>query len=184
MELKIRNMVCRHCVEALRRVLIELDFQPSEVELGRAVIAPAALTDAQLERLDRALAAEGFGRILTPEAELTERAKLVILDHLRREVCPLNLSACLENHLGVDYPAISRAFTATEGRTIEKYYIAQKVELVKELLLGGGLTLAEIADRAGYSSAAHLSRQFKAVTGLTTTQFLATRPGRSPINAI
>ncbi len=184
MILNIRNMVCRHCVQAVERLLSDIGIKPVSVELGRAVIDEQELTPAQLSALDKALTDEGFERILTPEAELTERAKHVILNHLRREECPLNLSACLERHLGTDYPSISRAFSATEGRTIEKYHIAQKVELVKELLLYGGLTLAEIADRAGYSSAAHLSRQFKSVTGMTTTQYLSSRPERSPLNMV
>ena len=84
----------------------------------------------------------------------------------------------------MSFDTISRMFSQLEGRTIEKYHIAQKVERVKELLAYGGRTLEEIADITGYSSASHLSRQFKAVTGLTPTQFVSTRGKRTPLDKV
>lgn len=184
MILKIRNMVCRHCVEALKRTLLDQGLHPLSVELGVAEIEEENLGDALLRCLDNALDAQGFSRIKSHDEEIAEKTKHVILDHLRRESCPLNLSACLEEHLQLDYPTISRAFQATEGRTIAKYYLYQRIEFVKELLQYGEKTLAEIADLTGFSSAAHLSRQFKAVTGLTTSQYIALRPSRKPLSNV
>ena len=84
-----------------------------------------------------------------------------------------HLPSCLADKLGVNYDHASRVFSRIEGRTIEKYQILQKIELVKELMGEPGMTLAEIADRAGYSSVAHLSRQFKGVTGMTPSAYMA-----------
>ncbi|MDE6135803.1 MAG: AraC family transcriptional regulator, partial [Muribaculaceae bacterium] len=82
------------------------------------------------------------------------------------------LSACIEEHLGQSYDTLSRLFSQREGRTIEKYHIALKIDYVKELLSLRNMTLAEIADMTGYSGAAHLSRQFKAVTGMTPGEYV------------
>jgi AraC-like DNA-binding protein len=83
----------------------------------------------------------------------------------------LNLSVLLASQLHKDYSYLSHLFSAVEGITIEKYWIAQKIEKVKELLVYDELTLSEIAFRMGYSSVAHLSAQFKKVTGLTPSHF-------------
>jgi AraC-like DNA-binding protein len=77
----------------------------------------------------------------------------------------------LSDKLNLDYPYLSSLFSELEGRTIEKYFISQKIERVKELLIYDELNLSEIADQMGYSSVAYLSNQFKKVTGLTPTQF-------------
>uniref|UniRef100_UPI00272ABCDB helix-turn-helix domain-containing protein n=1 Tax=uncultured Duncaniella sp. TaxID=2768039 RepID=UPI00272ABCDB len=92
--------------------------------------------------------------------------------HIREEGHNHNLSECLSRHLNVSYDTVSRVFSQKEGRTLEKYHIAQKVERVKELLQHNEYTLSEIADMVDYSSAAHLSRQFKSVTGMTPTEYL------------
>ena len=103
---------------------------------------------------------------------------------MRNHDCRFNLSACLQDHLNTDYGTLSKIFSATEGRTIEKYSIAQRVEFAKELLSYGEMTISEVADRAGYSSVAHLSRQFKTQTGMTPSQFQKLRPERTPLNEV
>lgn len=164
-------MVCRHCVATVRKALTEAGFDVRDVELGRAVV----LCDAsQMPRIDAILEANDFERITDPDAALVDDIKHAVIEHVRNSSeCRLNLSACLADHLCVSYDHASRVFSRLEGRTIEKYQILQKVEFVKELLDEHTLPLAEIADRAGYSSTAHLSRQFKEVTGMTPTQYLA-----------
>lgn len=108
--------------------------------------------------------------------QILERAKAAVRNHVRTEAeCKLKLSACLEVQLGVSFDSVSRLFSQLEGRTIEKYHIEQKVDRIKELLLEGRMTIAAIADVTGYSSAAHLSRQFKSVTGMTPTAFIRSR---------
>ena len=181
-KINIRNMVCRHCLAAVGNAIAEAGLTPGEITLGHAEIVEDDIAPAQLKALDAALESEGFERIESREGALAENAKHVILDHIRREECHYNLSACLEAHLGVDSNQISRAFSAPQGRTVEKYFMTQRVEYVKELLSYGDLTLAEIADRAGYSSAAHVARQFKSVTGMTTGEYIKAGAPRSPLS--
>lgn len=183
-EINIKGMVCRHCIEAVERALTDAGFPDAVVTLGRAQIEDARETPQVMEAIDAALSAQGFSRVLSADELLVERAKAVIINHIRNNDCNFNLSVCLSSHLNADYALISRAFSALEGRTIEKYAIAQRVEYVKELLSYHQLTITEIADRTGYSSVGHLSRQFKSVTGMTPTQFLSHPCGRQPINAV
>lgn len=178
-------MVCRHCVEAVEAALAKAGVAGASVSLGGADIPSEVADDPEaMQRLDGVLGAAGFERITDAEAALVDKAKLVIIRHVREEDCRFNLSACLQNHLNTDYSLISRVFSAREGRTVEKYAIAQRVEYVKELLSYRQLTISEIADRAGYSSVAHLSRQFKSVTGLTPTEFVRAALPRIPINLV
>ena len=155
------------------------------MKLGEASLADSVNVDADfLAALDREFAAHGFSRILDTGQRLVEAAKQVIIDHVRNHDCRFNLSACLQDHLNTDYGTLSKIFSATEGRTIEKYSIAQRVEFAKELLSYGEMTISEVADRAGYSSVAHLSRQFKTQTGMTPSQFQKLRPERIPLNEV
>lgn len=185
MELLIKNMVCRHCVKAVEKVMKEAGIDNAVVELGRVTVPVDNIDSDRLAVIDRLLAEEGFERITDSESRLVERVKLAILHHVRNEEeCRYNLSACLESHLGINYDAASRIFSHAEGRTIERYHSLQRIELVKELLAGGDLTLAEIADKTGYSSAAHLSRRFKEITGMTPTQYVAEGCKRTPLPEI
>lgn len=172
-------MVCQHCETAVKRCFEAVGIPVSDVRLGFVDVDEALLTPERLSALDKSLADEGFERIVDAEELLVDKTKRAVMHHVRREdECRLNLSACIEKHIGVPYDTLARAFSAKEGRTIEKYHIAQRVEWVKELLGYGELTLSEIAYRTGYSSSAHLSRQFKAVTGMTPSQYLRLPPSR------
>lgn len=187
MEIMIKNMVCRHCVAAVEKILEELGITDADVTLGRVVIPPEEENDFPLERFDRMLEDNGFERILDRNTLIVEKIKETIIRHVRIERhCPLNLSACLERHLGnISYDTASRIFSTREGRTIEKYFIAQKIELVKELLEYHQVTLNEIADMTGYSSVSHLSRQFKEVTGISPSQYLRQdNSERLPLNEV
>lgn len=176
MEILIRNMVCRHCIEAVRRTLTHAGFEVEAVELGRAVVrVPASMPQADvLPTVDRALAESDFERISDPDSILVDNIKHAVIAHVRdSENCRLNLSACIAQALNVSYDLASRTFSALEGRTIERYFLLARIERVKELLLNGDMTLSEIAFSTGFSSAAHLSRQFKSITGITASQFVA-----------
>lgn len=172
MEILIKNMVCRHCVGAVTNILRQLDIPFSSVEIGRIEV-PSLPDDEKMEALRTALVAQGFDRILDPATALVERIKHHVRHHVRtEEQCRLNLSGCLEEKLHQSYDTLSRLFSQHEGRTIEKFHIALKIDFVKELLADASMTLAEIADKVGYSSAAHLSRQFKSATGITPTEYV------------
>lgn len=172
MKMTVKNMVCRHCAAAVATILRRLDIPFEDVAVG-TVTLPELPEGEQLRRLDEALAAEGFERITDAATATVERIKQAVRAHVRDHAeCRLNLSACLEDHLGIPYDTLSRLFSQMEGRTVEKYHMAVKTDRVKELLADPQLTLAEIADLTGYSSAAHLSRQFKSVTGMTPTEYV------------
>lgn len=173
MELMIKNMVCRHCMRAVEAILKKLGIENAEVMLGTVVIPDDELSKISIEQLDLELEADGFERISDRNAMIVENIKKIIIRHVRIERdCPLNLSACLEKHMDITYDTASRIFSAHEGRTIEKYFIAQKIELVKELMSYNQMSISEISDLTGYSSVSHLSRQFKEVTGMTPSQYL------------
>lgn len=185
MEILIRNMVCRHCVAAVSRIFDSLGLNPVSVELGKAVIEAESLPADVAAELSRALEAEGFGIIADADDALVEKVKAAVLAHVRDEdECRLNLSACLENRIGVSYDTLSRVFSAKEGRTVEKYHQAQKIERVKELMDYNEMTLSEIADAVGYSSVAHLSRRFREATGMTPTAYMKQPHGRLPLNEV
>lgn len=185
MELLIRNMVCRHCVAAVEKAMTDLGLPIDKVELGRAVLKSDSLSDNQLVTIEQSLKALGFELIHDADSIMVERTKHAVLHHLRSEEdCRLNLSACIEKHLGVSYDTVSRVFSAKEGRTLEKYYIAQKIERVKELLSYHDMPLSEIAYLTGYSSVAHLSRQFKDITGMTPSQYQRQPSSRQSLDSI
>ena len=120
-----------------------------------------------------ALEKVGFELIDNRKGQLIERAKTLLIELVHRQNNELrtNLSDYLSQQLGHDYSSLSTLFSEVEGTTIEKFYIAQKIERVKELLVYDELSLSEIAHLLNYSSVAHLSNQFKKITGLTPSHF-------------
>lgn len=170
MHLYIKNMVCPRCITAVRNELEQMKFTITSLELGEAEISNE-LSAEELEQLDNAFKKLGFELIGDRKSRMIEQIKneIVYLVHHSDEILKTNLSSWLADKLHYDYTYLSNLFSEVEGTTIEKYYIAQRIEKVKELLVYDELSLAEIADALGYSSAAYLSSQFKKVTGLTPT---------------
>ena len=168
----IKNMVCARCVMVVRSVLERLGLTPLSVELGRAELS-APLAETARQALREALAPLGFELIDDPRIRTVEHIKRLIIElvHQQDNRLRTNLSQYLATECRHDYGTLSKLFSETQGTTIEKYFIAQKIERAKELLDYGELTLNEIADRLNYSSTAHLSAQFKAQTGCTPRQY-------------
>lgn len=184
MILYIKNMVCDRCVMTVKNILASLGYANAEVAMGNAEV-DADLTAAELDTIGRKLADVGFELLKNPEDVLVERIKNAVIALVRRDdAAQENLSSLLTAAIGVEYRQMSAVFSAHEHRTIEKYYIVQKVERVKELIDYGELTVSEIAYATGYSSVAHLSRQFKQVTGMTPTQYKASNQGRTSIDKV
>lgn len=185
MRIDIRNMVCRHCVKAVESIFNNMGINTLDVGIGYA-ITEHKLNDEQFELLDTQLNKAGFSRLIDQNDIIVENIKHAVMHHVRDEhECKYNLSACVENRVGMTFSTLSRIFSLKEGRTVEKYHIALKVERVKELLDDyANLTLADIAFKTGYSSVAHLSSQFKSETGLTPSQYKALKPGRQAINEL
>jgi len=179
MVLYIKNMVCNRCVTAVRNELEQLGQTVHEVTLGEAEISgkPASV---DLEAIAHALKKLGFELIEDRKGRIIEQVKneIVNLVHHSGEILNTNLSVFLSEKLQYDYTYLSNLFSDVEDTTIEKYYIAQRIEKVKELLVYDELSLAQIADNLGYSSAAYLSGQFKKVTGLTPTHYKSVKANK------
>ncbi|RAV30868.1 helix-turn-helix domain-containing protein [Sinomicrobium soli] len=157
----------------VRSELEQLGIIPESVTLGVVQFA-APVTAEQKQRIGSALAPYGFSLIDDKKSRLIEKVKNLIVTLVHGNdngELKVNLSGYLSAQLLHDYTYLSKLFTQVEGTTIEQYYIAQRIEKVKELLVYDELSLGEIAFRLRYSSAAHLSRQFKKVTGLTPSHF-------------
>ena len=172
MKIHIKNMVCHRCKLAVENELLQSGYQPRHIELGEVTIAEE-LDSAQLHNLDTRLKHLGFELIDDRKGRLVEKIKNLIVElvHHSDHSLSINLSAYLANQLRYEYNYLSNLFSEAEGTTIEKYYISQKIEKVKELLIYDELTLSQIANRMGYSSVAYLSSQFKKETGLTPSHF-------------
>jgi AraC-like DNA-binding protein len=163
-------MVCPRCITAVRNELEQMKLIITSLELGEAEINNE-LSPEELQYLDNELKKLGFELIGDRKSRMIEQIKneIIYLVHHSDEILKTNLSSWISDKLHYDYTYLSNLFSEVEGTTIEKYYIAQRIEKVKELLVYDELSLAEIADALGYSSAAYLSSQFKKVTGLTPT---------------
>lgn len=177
MTIHIKNMVCDRCKMAVKSVLTGIGLNPIQIELGEVQLAEEDIS-AVKHQLTGALQALGFELLNDKKARTIEKIKNLIVDitQNRSSRLDLNLSTYLQQELHQDYSSLSNLFSQVEGVTIEKYYIHQKIEKVKELLVYDELTLSEIADQLHYSSVAYLSNQFKKVTGLTPSHFKKMRP--------
>lgn len=166
-------MVCHRCKMVIRTELEKLNLHPVNIALGEVILEEKDLQKEQLINLSDALKAVGFELIDDRRSQLIEQIKTFVIDtvHYKSEQPRKNYSELLSQHLHHDYSFLSNLFSAVEGITIEQYIINQKIEKVKEYIIYNELTLSEIADKLGYSSVAHLSNQFKKVTGLTPSNF-------------
>lgn len=175
----IKNMVCKRCIMAVQNIFDEIAVPVVEIKLGE-VILNRALSENELQTLENKLNQLGFELIDDRKSQLIERIKNVIIDlvHYQNNETDVNLSSLLSKELLHDYNYLSNLFSEIEGTTIEKYYIAQKIEKVKELLVYDELSLSEIALRLNYSSVAYLSNQFKKITGLTPSHFKKIKEGK------
>jgi AraC-like DNA-binding protein len=148
--------------------LEKVGLHPLSVELGEVEIKGEPNAD-KLHQLDTSLRNLGFEIIDDRKSRIIEKIKNTIVEliHHNEENLSVNFSEYISQRLNYDYNYLSNLFSEVEGITIEKYFIAQKIEKVKELLKYDELTLSQIADRLGYSSVAYLSNQFKKQTGLS-----------------
>ncbi len=172
----IKNMVCDRCIMSVKQILDEQQLPWSCVELGRAKVL-ADTDQINYDVLDEKLRAIGFELIRDKSKILVESVKNLIVEYIHYnegEKLKINFSDYLSEKVGKDYAYISSEFSKSEGVTIEKYIILQKIERVKELISYGELNFSEIAFKVNYSSMAHLSRQFKTITGMTLSQYKAT----------
>lgn len=172
MILYIKNMVCNRCKMVVANSIQSVGLHPVRVELGEVEIEEDDITAFKPQlRID--LQNYGFDLLSDKKARTVEKIKNLITElvHHHDNRLDTNLSEYLSTHIHQDYSTLSGQFSEAEGITIEKYYILQKIERVKELLTYDEMSLSQIADRLHYSSVAYLSYQFKKVTGRTPTQY-------------
>ena len=167
----IRNMACESCKVLVKEELEKLGVQPLKVELGEADVKEK-LSAAEQQQFNNGIKKAGLELVKNREGILIDQIKTAIIDYIENnDRIKSNLSDYLSRKLHYEYPYISSYFSAMQANTIERYMIALKIEKVKEMLVVDGLTLTQIAYKLNYSSVAHLSHQFKKVTGLPATHF-------------
>lgn len=165
-------MVCDRCKSSVEQILKALNLDYSEVKLGEVTLKK--LPEAgQKQELTQQLAQQGFELLEDRDSRLINKIKSEVIRfvHHAKDLTGHTLSGHLSVHLNKEYSSLSKLFSTVEGRTIEQYYIQQRIEKAKELLIYDELNLSEIAFELGYSSVAHLSAQFKKITGMTPTAF-------------
>ena len=167
-------MVCRRCISAVENQLKQNDIEPLHIQLGE-VILKDSLTKEQSITLSNELNKLGFELLDDQKQKTIEKIKNIIISqvHHSEDKVKHKLSDVLSHQLNKDYSQLSNLFSEVEGITIEKFLINQRIERVKEMLIYDELSLSEIAYKNGYSSVAHLSSQFKKITGLTPKNFKA-----------
>lgn len=165
-------MVCQRCIFVVDQIITNQNILIKSIHLG-VVEFEENLTDHQAEKLKNELENVGFEWLNDKEQMLITRVKTSLIRLLQSQplILDVPLSAYLSQELVVDYHQLSQLFSQTESTTIETYFIALKIEKVKELLTYNEASLKEIAYQLNYSSVAHLSTQFKKVTGMTPTEF-------------
>lgn len=165
-------MVCIRCQMVVKSELEKLGLQYNSVELGEVDLAEA-VSDEQLSKLGEALKLTGLELMEDNKKILVEKIKTIIIEliHYSDEQIKINLSDYLSEKLNHNYTYLSNLFSEVKGTTIEQFYLANKIERVKELLVYDELNLTEIAWKLHYSSVSHLSNQFKKMTGLTPSHF-------------
>jgi AraC-like DNA-binding protein len=172
MKLYIKNMVCIRCKMVVKSELEKLDLNYISVDLGEVEVKENISAE-QRSLLSVALKKSGLELMDDKKSILVEKIKGIIIElvHYSEEQIKINLSDYISEKLNHDYTYLSNLFSEVKGTSIEKFYLAHKIERVKELLVYDELSLTEIAFKLHYSSVGHLSNQFKKITGLTPTHF-------------
>lgn len=167
-------MVCNRCIMAVEDILRRNGIAHTNVQLGE-LHSEQPLSEEEKELLSTELQQIGFELIDNKTGGVIDKIKRLVIKRARNEVgediSRLKLSTYLAAELHHEYTYLSSLFSSVESRTIENYYIEQRIEYVKELLVYGELSLSEIAIKLEYSSTAHLSGQFKKITGLTPSHY-------------
>lgn len=172
MKLYIKYMVSLRCKMVVETELKTLALPYLSIELG-TIALPTSPTTEQREALSIALLRSGLELLDDPKAILIEKIKCVIIEmiHYDEDLPKVNYSDYISEKLGYDYTYLSNMFSEVKGSTIQQFIIEHKIERAKELLLYDEYSLTQISYMLHYSSVAHLSNQFKKVTGLSPSYF-------------
>jgi AraC-like DNA-binding protein len=179
-------MVSNRCKMAVKEELKKLGLHFIVVDLGEVEVMENIPTE-QLEQLKIALLNSGLELMDDKRAVLIEKIKNAVIEmvHHSDEIIKVNFSDYLSEKLNYDYTYLANLFSEVQGTTIEHFIISHKIERIKELIIYDELNITEIAWKMNYSSVAHLSNQFKKVTGLSPSHFKQLKvKRRSPIEEI
>ncbi len=179
-------MVSTRCKMLVKDELKKLNLHFIVVDLGEIEIMET-ITNEQRDQLNTALKLSGLELMDDKKAVLIEKVKNIIIEmvHYFDELPSINYSDYISSKVGLDYTYISNIFTEVKGLTIQQFIINHKVERIKELIIYDELNITEIAWKMNYSSVAHLSNQFKKITGLSPSHFkLLKDKRRTPIEEI
>ena len=170
--LLIKNMVCQRCIMTVENIFSDLNIPFSNVSLGEVHLNKKLLPN-ELSSIENALKSVGFELIDSRINKIIEDIKQAVMEYLNLGMDSQNfkLSSFITNKIPYDYSYLSDLFSSIEGKTVEQFFILQRIEKVKELLVYDQLSLTEISYQTGFSSVHHLSAQFKKVTGLTPSHF-------------
>jgi AraC-like DNA-binding protein len=165
-------MVCNRCIMVVRQVFEQQGLHPAQVKMGEVELDKAP-SDKQMSSIQARLTELGFEVLDDQKRKVIEKIRTTIIKLIQKGQLDEGhkFSDLLSQALHKDYSYLSKLFSEVEGITIEKYVILQKIEKVKELLTYDELSLSEIAFRLDYSSVAHLSAQFKKITGFNPSEF-------------
>ena len=183
-------MVCHRCLLAVEDVLMRSAIPFNKVITGEIHLS-GKIGQQQIDLLKTSLASIGLELIDNRMSGLIEKIKQLVIKKARNEVeekeNKTKLSIYLSQNLHHEYTYLSSFFSSVEGRTIENYFIEQRIEKVKELLVYNEMTLSEISFELEYSSVAHLSNQFKKITGFTPSELKKSRQidkNRKPLDSV
>lgn len=169
----LKGMVCNRCISAVEHAFYSIGYKVTNIHLGAVSISTkGVLPDTNL--IEVTINALGLSLIEDKKATIVRQVKEIIANVYSGDFdfpYSFRLSSLLQKQLQQDYDTISSIFSATEGVTLEKYVINYRLRRAKVYLLYSNYTLNDIAFKLGYNSAAHFSRQFKELTGLTTKQY-------------
>ncbi|MBL0128325.1 MAG: helix-turn-helix transcriptional regulator [Flavobacteriales bacterium] len=164
-------MVCDRCIAAVQRILDDIPLETVRVGLGEVELASAP-DEAARQRLAVHLRAAGFDLVEDRDSAIITRVKAAIVTHVHHsDGRRVELAKLVQDTAHRELSSVSKLFSEVEGITLEHYFLLQRLERVKELIRYDEKTFSEIAFATGFSSAAHLSAQFKQLTGMTPSAF-------------
>jgi AraC-like DNA-binding protein len=171
-KLLIKNMVCQRCIMTVNNIFNNLGITFRNISMGEVELS-AKLTDTEMQQVQIELNKVGFELIESRVNKIIEDIKQAMMEYLALGIDNQNLklSSFITNKIPYDYSYLSDLFSSIESKTIEQFFILQRMEKVKELLVYDQLSLTEISYQTGFSSVHHLSSQFKKITGLTPSHF-------------
>lgn len=179
MKIYVKNMACESCKILVRDALIDLGIAPVKVELGE-IETKEDVSDDEKIKLNSQIKKAGMELLEKKQGVLVEKIRKCIISYVNEAYKKSNvkLSVWLSQELGFNYTYLSNLFSEVEATTIQRYIVALKIERIKELIIFGEDSFSEIAYKLNYSSTAHLTTQFKKVTGLTPSHFKALKEKR------